>query len=623
MADSYIAIDEPATVDKKLDTEQLSVGANTVERERIVLSGTGATDFALPVAHDAADAGNPLKIGGKAKAAAPADVSADADRVNAWFLLNGAQAVVLTAAGALIAGDAANGLDVDVTRSALPSGASTSANQTTIIGHVDGLEGLLTTIDADTGALAAAVSGAEMQVDIVTSALPAGAATSAKQDTQTTAQQAIQTSVELIDDAIVADDAAFTPATTKVLMAGFECDDTAPDSVNEGDAGAARMSARREIYTQIRDAAGNERGANVNASNELLVAVSAIPSHAVTNAGTFAVQVDGNALTALQLIDDPVVTLGTSTYTETTSKGMTIGAVRRDADTTLVDTTNEFGPLQMDANGRLKVEVFDGGDSHTVDNAGTFAVQDATAQASLSVIDDWDETDRAKVNIIVGQAGVAAGAGAVGVTVPRVTLASDDPAVAALQIMDDWDNTASDGASVSGDVAHDGVDAGEPVKVGLRAIAHGANPTAVAAADRTNWYSDRHGIAFVHNGHPFTKSAVYLNTAGVTDDNVLPAIAGGTKYVIYGYSILLDEACSVTPAIRLGFGAASVPALPSAAADAVDGILEYHPGMVPGTGIVVPSCYLVGGDGEELRITCDAATSGTFVVRVHYGTIES
>lgn len=42
-----------------------------------------------------------------------------------------------------------------VTSSALPTGASTSAKQDTIIGHVDGIEALLATIDADTGVLAA------------------------------------------------------------------------------------------------------------------------------------------------------------------------------------------------------------------------------------------------------------------------------------------------------------------------------------------------------------------------------------------------------------------------------------------------------------------------------------
>lgn len=55
----------------------------------------------------------------------------------------------------------------------LPTGASTAANQTTVIGHLDGVEGLLATIDADTGALAGTVSGAEVQVDVV-GALPAG-----------------------------------------------------------------------------------------------------------------------------------------------------------------------------------------------------------------------------------------------------------------------------------------------------------------------------------------------------------------------------------------------------------------------------------------------------------------
>ena len=62
----------------------------------------------------------------------------------------------------------------------LPTGAASAANQSTIIGHVDGIEALLTTIDADTssmntdlGTVAGAVSGTEMQVDVVAS-LPAG-----------------------------------------------------------------------------------------------------------------------------------------------------------------------------------------------------------------------------------------------------------------------------------------------------------------------------------------------------------------------------------------------------------------------------------------------------------------
>lgn len=61
------------------------------------------------------------------------------------------------------------------------TGFATAAKQDTIIGHVDGVETLLGTIDADTSALAGAVAGTEMQVDVVSSALPTGASTAAKQ----------------------------------------------------------------------------------------------------------------------------------------------------------------------------------------------------------------------------------------------------------------------------------------------------------------------------------------------------------------------------------------------------------------------------------------------------------
>ena len=76
----------------------------------------------------------------------------------------------------------------------------------------------------------------------------------------------------------------------------------------------------------------------------------------------------------------------------------------------------------------------------------------------------------------------------------------DTAAEASLAIMDDWDNAASDGASVSGDVAHDSADAGEPVKIGGKAIdmtpdsTGEQGPTAVAANDRVNQLFDLRGM---------------------------------------------------------------------------------------------------------------------------------
>lgn len=59
-----------------------------------IASNQSAIPVLGSVAHDAADSGAPVKIGGYASSTAPANVTA-ADRVNAWFLLNGSQAETL------------------------------------------------------------------------------------------------------------------------------------------------------------------------------------------------------------------------------------------------------------------------------------------------------------------------------------------------------------------------------------------------------------------------------------------------------------------------------------------------------------------------------------------------
>jgi hypothetical protein len=64
------------------------------------------------------------------------------------------------------------------------------------------------------------------------------------------------TALQLIDNACIADDAAFTPASSGVHIAGFFADETATDSVDEGDAGAARMTLdRKQIVTPYAHAA--------------------------------------------------------------------------------------------------------------------------------------------------------------------------------------------------------------------------------------------------------------------------------------------------------------------------------------------------------------------------------
>jgi hypothetical protein len=94
-----------------------------------------------------------------------------------------------------------------------------------------------------------------------------------------------------------------------------------------------------------------------------------VGSHAVTNAGTFAVQESGSALTALQLIDDSLGTAGSAIPSKVNVAGGTDGTNARALSVTTAGLLN----------------IADGAGSITVDNAGTFAVQ-ATLQAGSALI---------------------------------------------------------------------------------------------------------------------------------------------------------------------------------------------------------------------------------------------
>src|SRR3990167_549290 len=181
----------------------------------------------------------------------------------------------------------------------------------------------------------------------------------------------------------------------------------------------------------------------------------------------------------------------------------------------------------------------------------------------------------------------------------------------------DWDNSASDGASVSGDVAHDGIDAGEPVKIGAKAIAHSSNPTAVAANDRTDLYANRHGIQFVLGGHPNIVTFEAAYTAAQTDTAIV-SVAGGLKIVVTEIEALCDNANTVDVGVRIGFGAANTPT--------TTGVVLTHPGIAPGSGVVrgAGSGILgVGADGEDLRVTAETPTGGNLRILVSYHTIDS
>jgi len=181
--------------------------------------------------------------------------------------------------------------------------------------------------------------------------------------------------------------------------------------------------------------------------------------------------------------------------------------------------------------------------------------------------------------------------------------------------------------AVYGDVAHDAIDSGgkNPVKIGGYATNFGTNPTTVGNGDRTHINANRQGMLWTIGGHPNLQSAEYITTAAQTDDTILPAISAGTRYIIMGITVIASAANSVNTSVRIGFGTASVPTQGASGADAVTKVVLSHPNIPPGSGFskgYASSVVGVGGDDEELRITCSVPTGGSIVVQVDYFTIS-
>lgn len=248
--------------------------------------------------------------------------------------------------------DATNGLSVDVKASALPTGAATSAKQDTG--------------NTSLGTIAGSVSGTEMQVDVV-AALPAG--------TNAIGKLAANSGVDIGDVDVTsvvpgtgatnlgkAIDTATGATDTGVLALATRDDALSALTPIEGDNVQLRTDSTGALWvkpsgtvtvdgsgvTQPVSNAGITTIAGAVSGTEMQVDVLTMPTvtvnaHAVTNAGTFAVQVDGAALTSLQLIDDTIATDGSAAPT----KGVLIAGQ---------DGTNAQ-TIKTDTNGELQVDV--------------------------------------------------------------------------------------------------------------------------------------------------------------------------------------------------------------------------------------------------------------------------
>jgi hypothetical protein len=157
-----------------------------------------------------------------------------------------------------------------------------------------------------------------------------------------------------------------------------------------------------------------------------------------------------------------------------------------------------------------------------------------------------------------------------------------------------------------------------PPSAGL-AVAHGSNPTAVAAGLRNDLLSNRAGVPFHIGGHPNVVTLKHTDITTAVTDAAIVTVGAGTKIVVTRLTVTLDSASTVFPLVRIGFGTANTPT--------TTGVLASHGGVPAGGGFTIgdgSGIIGVGADNEDLRVTTTGnATGNGLQITVSYYTIES
>lgn len=145
------------------------------------------------------------------------------------------------------------------------------------------------------------------------------------------------------------------------------------------------------------------------------------------------------------------------------------------------------------------------------------------------------------------------GSGTIDANTTRVVIATDDP-------VNDF--------AVKGDanmVAHDAVDAGNPLKIGAKATTSLSSPTPVANADRTDLFADADGALLVreHSNLADRVSAV----VGVTDGSstsLVSAQGAGIRFCATAVTVSNSSATNVTVDLRDGTAGSVIWTFPAA-----------------------------------------------------------
>lgn len=376
------------------------------------------------------------------------------------------------------------------------------------------------------------------------------------------------------------DNSAFTAGTSTGTPAmGFY--HSTIDVVTDGRAAALAIDSKRNLFTVIRDAAGNARGINVDANGEIGVTVrsGAIASGAVA-AGAFAAgsipagAISAGALSFVKLEDAasasgdagvPAMAIQLATPADTAADGdyvmlqMSAGRlwVSAKVDTALPAGTNAIGKLASNT-------------GVTIGAVEIAAAQTLATVTTVTTVSTLSNTTQLTPGTAAANLGKAEDAVHTSGDVGVFALAVANQAQSSFAADGDYTPIAVDvkGNSLTvGNVAHDAADAGYPLKVGGRA--RSSEITAVASDDRVDAIYDLVGKQIVlpyANPENFVSGVISSAMTGTTSTSLIAAPAAGLRNYITQITVSNTHATVGTNIeIQDGNGGTTIYIIPAAA----------------------------------------------------------
>ncbi len=359
----------------------------------------------------------------------------------------------------------------------------------------------------------------------------------------------VDTRLNSIDSKTPALGQALAADSTPVVLTAAQITTLTPPAAITGFATEATLGSVKTAVETIDNAiAGTEMQVDIVSAPTLTV-----NAHAVTNAGTFAVQVDGNALTSLQLIDDSIYTDGAGTVT----KGVAI--LGQDGTNPQAIKTDAAGELQVDVLSLPAVTATDldirnltntdvvTAELSAVDNAvlDTIAAKDFATQTTLAAINTklvtGTDIGDVTINNSTGAAAVNIQDGGNTITVDGTVTANATLAAETTKVIGTVNIAASQTVGLAAGTAgigkltaNSGVDIGDVDVTSLPALAAGTNaigkllPSDIDVTAHTNY------------------ARKYYTNAGAVTDGIIWSPAAGKRWHVVTMYIQTSAAATIT-----------------------------------------------------------------------------